>query len=44
MLLRATLAEALRQWMDREGLTQTEASKRLGIAQPRVSDENCASS
>ena len=38
MLLRATLAEALRQWMDREGLTQAEASKRLGIAQPRVSE------
>ncbi len=38
MLLRAQLAEALRAWMDREGLTQAQAAKRLGIAQPRVSD------
>ena len=38
MLLRAQLAEALRTWMEREGLTQAQAAKRLGIAQPRVSD------
>ncbi len=38
MLLRAQLAEALRSWMEREGLTQAQAAKRLGIAQPRVSD------
>ena len=38
MLLRAQLAEALRAWMEREGLTQAQAAKRLGIAQPRVSD------
>ncbi|MSQ54267.1 MAG: transcriptional regulator [Betaproteobacteria bacterium] len=38
MLLRAQLAEALRAWMDREGLTQVRAAKHLGIAQPRVSD------
>jgi predicted XRE-type DNA-binding protein len=38
MLLRAQLAEALRSWMDREHLTQAQAAKRLGIAQPRVSD------
>jgi predicted XRE-type DNA-binding protein len=38
MLMRARLAEALRQWIDREELTQVEASKRLGIAQPRVSE------
>ena len=38
MLLRARLAEALREWMEREGLTQMQASKRLGIAQPRVSE------
>jgi len=37
MLLRAQLAEALRGWMEREGLTQAQAAKRLGIAQPRVS-------
>ena len=38
MLLRAQLAEALRAWMEREHLTQAQAAKRLGIAQPRVSD------
>ena len=38
MLLRAQLAEALRAWMEREGLTQAQAAKRLGIAQPRISD------
>ena len=38
MLLRATLAEALREWIEREGLTQAQTSKRLGIAQPRVSE------
>lgn len=38
MLLRATLAEALRSWIDREQLTQAQAAKRLGIAQPRVSE------
>jgi predicted XRE-type DNA-binding protein len=38
MLLRAQLAEALRAWMEREGLTQAQAAKRLGIAQPRVSE------
>ena len=38
MLLRAQLAEALRVWMERERLTQAQAAKRLGIAQPRVSD------
>ena len=38
MLLRAQLAEALRQWIEREQLTQALAAKRLGVAQPRVSD------
>ena len=38
MLLRAQLAEALRGWMEREQLTQAQAAKRLGVAQPRVSD------
>ena len=38
MLLRAKLAEGLRGWMEREGMTQAQAAKRLGIAQPRVSD------
>ncbi|MBI2753301.1 MAG: XRE family transcriptional regulator [Betaproteobacteria bacterium] len=38
MLLRAQLAEVLRSWMEREGLTQAQAAKRLGITQPRVSE------
>ena len=38
MLLRAQLAEALRNWMERERLTQAQAAKRLGIAQPRISE------
>ena len=38
MLLRAQLAEALRSWMERERLTQAQAAKRLGIAQPRISE------
>jgi predicted XRE-type DNA-binding protein len=38
MLLRAQIAEALRVWMEKEKLTQAQAAKRLGIAQPRVSD------
>ena len=38
MMLRAILAEALRKWIERESLTQAQASKRLGIAQPRVSE------
>lgn len=38
MLLRCELAEALRKWMSREGLTQAEAAKRLGVVQPRISE------
>ena len=38
MLLRAKLAEALRVWMEREELTQSEVAKRLHITQPRVSE------
>jgi len=38
MLLRAELAEALRRWMERNGLTQAQAARRLGVAQPRVSE------
>ena len=38
IMLRAQLAEALRQWIEREKLTQAQAAKRLGIAQPRVSE------
>jgi len=38
MLLRAQLAEALRSWMEHEKLKQTQAAKRLGITQPRMSE------
>jgi predicted XRE-type DNA-binding protein len=38
MLLRAQLAEALRVWMEQNSLTQAQAAKHLGIAQPRVSE------
>ncbi len=38
MLLRCELAEALRKWMAREGITQAQAAKRLGIVQPRISE------
>ena len=38
MLLRCELAEALRKWMDREGCTQAQAAKRLGVSQPRISE------
>ena len=41
MLLRCELAEALRKWMDREGCTQAQAAKRLGVAQPRISEIAC---
>jgi predicted XRE-type DNA-binding protein len=38
MLLRCEVAEALRRWMAREGLTQAQAAKRLGVVQPRISE------
>lgn len=38
MLLRCQLAEALRQWMARENLTQAQAAKCLGVVQPRISE------
>ena len=36
MLLRCEIAEAVRNWMVREELTQAQAAKRLGVAQPRI--------
>lgn len=38
MLLRAQLAEALRKWIEREELTQAQAARQLGVAQPRISE------
>ena len=36
--MRATLMSDLRAYIEKEGLTQSEAAERLGIAQSRVSD------
>lgn len=41
MLLRCEIAEALRKWIDREGLTQAQAAKRLSVVQPRISEIVC---
>jgi predicted XRE-type DNA-binding protein len=38
MLLRAELAETLRRWIEREGLTQAAAAEQLAVSQPRVSE------
>ena len=38
VLLRCELAEALRKWIEREGITQSQAAERLGVAQPRISE------
>ena len=36
--LRSQLMTALRKFIEKEGLTQAEAAKRLKVSQPRVSD------
>ena len=36
MLLRAQLAEEIRRWIEREGLTQLGAAEHFGISAPRV--------
>ena len=36
--LRSQMMTALRKFIDREGLTQAQAAKRLHVTQPRVSD------
>ena len=41
MLLRCELEEALRKWMTREGLTQAQVAKHLGVVQPRISEIAC---
>jgi predicted XRE-type DNA-binding protein len=38
LLLRCEIAEALRKWIEREGLTQAQAAKRLNVVQPRISE------
>jgi len=36
--MRSQMMIALRKFIDREGLTQAEAAKRLNVTQPRISD------
>jgi predicted XRE-type DNA-binding protein len=36
--MRAQMMTALRKFIEQEGLTQAEASKRLKVSQPRISD------
>lgn len=38
MKMRSQLMIALRQYIERSGLNQTEAAKLFGVTQPRVSD------
>ena len=38
MKVRAALMRAIDAWISAEGWSQTEAAKRLGVTQPRVSD------
>jgi predicted XRE-type DNA-binding protein len=38
MKLRSTLMMALKEYLERTGLSQSEAAKLLGVTQPRVSD------
>ncbi len=39
--IRSELMTALRKFIEKEGLTQAEAAKRLKVSQPRISDLNC---
>lgn len=38
MLLRAQLAEEVRRWIEREGLTQVGAAEHFGISAPRLNE------
>lgn len=38
MKLRSDLMMALKEYIEREGLSQAQAAERLGVTQPRVSD------
>jgi len=39
--VRARLMHAVRDYIEREGITQAEAARCLGVSQPRVSDLVC---
>ncbi len=36
--LRASLMVEIEKWIHREGLTQADAARKLGVTQPRISD------
>lgn len=36
--MRAAMMTALRKFIEKEGLTQADAAKRLKVSQPRISD------
>lgn len=38
LLLRSRMVTALRKFIEKEGLTQADAAKRLKVSQPRISD------
>lgn len=39
--LRSQIMTALRKFIEKEGLTQADAAKRLKVSQPRISDLMC---
>lgn len=39
--MRSQMTTALRKFIQKEGLTQAEAAKRLRVTQPRISDLTC---
>lgn len=39
--IRSEMMTALRRFIEKEGLTQTEAAKRMKVSQPRISDLVC---
>jgi predicted XRE-type DNA-binding protein len=39
--IRSEMMTALRKFIEKEGLTQAEAAKRLKVSQPRISDLSC---
>lgn len=40
-MLRCQFAELFRKWVDREGVGQAQAAKRLAVVQPRISEIAC---
>ncbi len=40
LLIRSKLMAEVEKYIEREGITQAEAARRLGVKQPRISDLN----